>query len=430
MSETRSTEALSNETPPDETPPDEALSNEAPPDETPPDEALHGPLHHEHLALGATMTPFAGWSMPLRYTSDLAEHHAVRTAAGLFDLSHMGEIRLTGARAGDALDGALVGNLSGLGIGRARYTMICAEDGGVLDDLVVYRTADDQFLAVANASNVHVVLAALRERCTGPDVEVRDESVGTALIAVQGPAAQGILAGLVDDPEQREAVTSLRYYACTTAHVGGPRADARTGGGAGTAVPAMVARTGYTGEDGFELYVDASRAPQVWTALLEAGAAEGLVPAGLACRDSLRLEAGMPLYGNELDRTTTPYDAGLGRVVKLDKARPDGTPLPFVGRAALETRAATEPARSLVGLEGLSRRAARHGYPVVEAGGGTVVGEVTSGAPSPTLGHPIAMAYVAPHVAAIGTELAVDVRGRPEPVRVVALPFYRRSQAD
>ena len=406
-------------------------------------DARRGPLYAHHLALGATMTPFAGWSMPLRYTSDLAEHHAVRAAAGLFDLSHMGEIRVTGARAGAALDLALVGNLSGLGVGRARYTMMCAEDGGVMDDLVVYRTQDDAYLVVANASNVPVVLGALHERCVGPDVEVRDESVGTALIAVQGPAAQGILAGLVADPEQREAVTSLRYYACTTAGVSTSTPDpagtttattattvtTATTRTTGTAVPAMVARTGYTGEDGFELYVDAAHAPAVWQALLAAGSAAGLVPAGLACRDSLRLEAGMPLYGNELDRATTPYDAGLGRVVKLDKTAADGTPLPFVGREALEARAADEPARTLVGLEGLSRRAARHGYPVVEAGGGAVVGEVTSGAPSPTLGHPIAMAYVAPDAGTVGTELAVDVRGRPEPVRVVALPFYRRPTA-
>ena len=169
-------------------------------------EVRQGPLHAEHAALGATMTPFAGWSMPLRYTSDLAEHHAVRTAVGLFDLSHMGEIRLSGAGAGRALDGALVGNLSGLTVGRARYTMICAEDGGVLDDLVVYRTADADYLVVANASNVEVVLAALRERCTAPDVEVADESVDTALVAVQGPLAVEVLAPLVADPAERDAV--------------------------------------------------------------------------------------------------------------------------------------------------------------------------------------------------------------------------------
>lgn len=377
--------------------------------------AAHGPLHAEHVALGAAMTPFAGWSMPLRYTSDLEEHHAVRRSAGLFDLSHMGEIRVVGVGAGAALDRALVGNLSALGVGRARYTMICAPDGGVLDDLVVYRPAQDEYLVVANASNVDVVLHALVERCAGPEVAVLDESEGTALVAVQGPAAEGIVAALVADPEERDAVVGLKYYACTTANLGT---------GTGT-VRAMVSRTGYTGEDGFELYVPAAAAAALWRTLLAEGAPAGLVPAGLACRDSLRLEAGMPLYGNELDRTTTPYEAGLGRVVKLDKVDADGAPLEFVGRGPLAARAGAQPARVLVGLQGLGRRAARHGYPVTTPGG-TVVGEVTSGAPSPTLGHPIAMAYVTPEVSAVGTDLAVDVRGRSEPVRVVALPFYRR----
>ncbi|MCU1431349.1 MAG: glycine cleavage system protein [Actinotalea sp.] len=376
---------------------------------------LEGPLHAEHVALGATMTPFAGWSMPLRYTSDLAEHHAVRTAAGLFDLSHMGEIAVSGPGAGRALDHALVGNLSALAVGRARYTMICAEDGGVLDDLVVYRTGETDYLVVANASNVAVVLGALRERCTGPEVEVTDESAATALIAVQGPLAQRILLGLVSDPEAQAALAGMPYYACA-------RAMVEAGD---DSVPALVARTGYTGEDGFELFVPAADAPALWRALLVAGAPVGLVPAGLACRDSLRLEAGMPLYGNELDRTTTPYDAGLGRVVKLDKAGDDGAPLPFVGREALAARADDAPTQVRVGLQGLGRRAARHGYPVVTPEG-DVVGRVTSGAPSPTLGHPIAMAYVTPAVAVPGTDLAVDVRGRAEPVRVVPLPFYRR----
>ena len=374
-----------------------------------------GPLHAEHVALGATMTPFAGWSMPLRYDSDLAEHHAVRRAAGLFDLSHMGEVRVGGPGAGAALDRALVGHLSALGVGRARYTMICQDDGGVIDDLVVYRPAEDSYLVVANASNVAVVAEELGQRCDGADVTVVDESDATALIAVQGPAAEAILAGLVADPTQREAVTSLRYYAATTA---------RVGAGPGPAV--MIARTGYTGEDGFELYVPAEHAPATWRALLAAGASVGLVPAGLACRDSLRLEAGMPLYGHELDRTATPHDAGLGRVVKLDKTGPDGAPVAFVGREALAARAVGEPARVLVGLLGLGRRAARQGYPVLVADGGAVVGQVTSGAPSPTLGRPIAMAYVSGEHSAVGTELAVDVRGRAEPVRVVPLPFYRR----
>ncbi|NTW38802.1 MAG: glycine cleavage system aminomethyltransferase GcvT [Cellulomonadaceae bacterium] len=381
-----------------------------------PDEGRHGPLYAEHVALGAAMTPFASWAMPLRYTSDLAEHHAVRATAGLFDLSHMGEIWVRGTGAGAALDRALVGNLSGLGVGRARYTMVCAPDGGVLDDLVVYRPADDAYLVVANASNVSVVLGELRERCTGPDVEVDDRSDATALVAVQGPVAVGIVAALVADDAEREAVVGLRYYASVPAHLTAE----------GTTIDALVARTGYTGEDGFELFVPADAAPALWRTLLAGGADVGLVPAGLACRDSLRLEAGMPLYGNELDRTTTPHDAGLGRVVRLDKVDANGAPVPFVGRQALEARAHSEPARLLVGLQGLSRRAARHGYPVLTGQGGAVVGHVTSGAPSPTLGFPIAMAYVTPEVSAEGTELAVDVRGRAEPVRVVPLPFYRR----
>ena len=373
--------------------------------------ARRSPLHATHVALGATLVEYAGWLMPLRYTSDLAEHHAVRQAAGIFDLSHMGEIWLSGPRAGDALDRALVGHLSVLDVGRARYTMICAEDGGVIDDLVVYRPGPEEFLVVANAANAPVVLAELRERCTGEGVSVVDGSTATALIAVQGPASEEIVVAAVDDADGASAVQELAYYAATSATVAG--------------VAAMVARTGYTGEDGFELFVAAESADHVWATLTAAGERHGLVPAGLAARDSLRLEAGMPLYGQELDRTTTPHDARLGRVVRLDKIDDDGEPVPFVGRAALEARAASQPSRLLVGLQGLGRRAARHGYPVLW--GDAVVGHVTSGAPSPTLGYPIAMAYVTPEVSAPGTDLTVDVRGRGEPVRVVGLPFYRHS---
>jgi aminomethyltransferase len=375
----------------------------------------HSPLHDEHVALGAVMTPFAGWSMPLRYAGDLAEHVAVRTAAGLFDLSHMGEIRVTGPDAAAMLDHALVGHLSAVGVGRARYTMICADDGGVIDDLVVYRPAEREYLVVANAANADVVLAELADRAAGFDAAVTDESAITALVAVQGPRAVEIVTS-VTAPDDVAAVAGLRYYAGLRATVAGTRV--------------MVARTGYTGEDGFELFAPADRAADLWRALLAAGAPHGLVPVGLAARDSLRLEAGMPLYGNELDRTTTPFDAGLGRVVRLDKTRPDGEPVAFVGRDALAARADAEPQRVLVGLQGLGRRAARHGYPVVRSAGdlADVVGQVTSGAPSPTLGHPVALAYVAPEVSAAGTELAVDVRGRAEPVRVVALPFYRRTE--
>ncbi|WP_282948303.1 glycine cleavage system aminomethyltransferase GcvT [Cellulomonas endometrii] len=377
-------------------------------------EPVLSPLHDEHVALGATMTPFAGWMMPLRYAGDLAEHQAVRTAAGLFDLSHMGELHVDGPQAGVGLDRALVGNISGLAIGRARYTMIVQEDGGIVDDLIVYRLGDASYLVVANASNVDVVRDALAERLAPFDASLTDRSLETALVAVQGPLAAEIVTGLTD-PAQVEAVRDVKYYAAVPATVAG--------------VEALVARTGYTGEDGFELFVPAAAAPGLWQSLLAAGRPLGLVPAGLSARDSLRLEAGMPLYGNELDRTTAPHDAGLGRVVRLDKVDADGNPLPFVGREALAARAHSAPSRVLVGLVGTGRRAARHGYEVVAGTDpdAATVGRVTSGAPSPTLGTPIAMAYVTPEVSAVGTELAVDVRGRREPVRVVALPFYRRS---
>ncbi|MFJ4233998.1 glycine cleavage system aminomethyltransferase GcvT [Cellulosimicrobium cellulans] len=389
----------------------------------------HSPLHDEHVALGANLTSFGGWLMPLRYTSDLAEHRAVREAAGLFDLSHMGEIEVAGPQAAAALDHALVGNLTAVAPGRARYTMICQEDGAVLDDLVVYRLGTERFLVVANAGNADLVARELVARAVGFDATVTDQGADTALVAVQGPRAEEIVAGLTDpgDAAAAQTVRDLKYYAAAPLAL---RTDAGQ-------VDALVARTGYTGEDGFELFVPADRAADLWRTVLAAGAPLGLVPAGLSARDSLRLEAGMPLYGHELDTTTTPYEAGLGRVVKLDKVADDGTPLEFVGRAALAARRESAPARVLVGLKGLGRRPARAGYAVVltEAEPGGAVGEsarrvgtVTSGSPSPTLGHPIALAYVTPELSAEGTELAVDVRGRAEPVVVVPLPFYRRPQ--
>ncbi|MGX7829296.1 glycine cleavage system aminomethyltransferase GcvT [Actinokineospora sp. 24-640] len=355
------------------------------------------PLHEVHQSLGASFTDFAGWSMPLRYSSELAEHKAVRTASGLFDLSHMGEIAVTGPQAADALDHALLGTLSAVKPGRARYTMICAEDGGVLDDLVVYRLDTEEYLVVANASNVGTVLAALTERAAGFDATVTDRSTEYALIAVQGPTSPAIVTAVTGSD-----LDTLKYYAGRPATAAGH--------------DILLARTGYTGEDGFELYSAAEHAPAVWAALTEAGAEHGLLPAGLACRDTLRLEAGMPLYGNELTAELTPFDAGLGRVVKFDKPE-------FVGRDALQRRKETD--RALVGLRGEGRRAPRHGYSVLDADG-TPVGTVTSGALSPTLGHPIAMAYVPAALSAPGTALTVDIRGAKAPVEVVALPFYQR----
>ncbi|MDF4253290.1 glycine cleavage system aminomethyltransferase GcvT [Streptomyces sp. WMMB303] len=364
-------------------------------------------LDATHRALGATMTDFAGWDMPLRYGSEREEHLAVRSTAGLFDLSHMGEITLTGPQAAELLDHALVGNLSKLAVGRARYTMICDEDGGILDDLIVYRLDDQEYLVVANAANAQTVLDALIARQDGFGAEVRDDRDGYALIAVQGPAAAGILKQLTGFD-----VDGLRYYAGERDMVAGKSA--------------LIARTGYTGEDGFELFVSPDDAVAVWEALTEAGREAGLTPCGLSCRDTLRLEAGMPLYGHELSTALTPFDAGLGRIVKFEKTSNEGR---FVGRDALAAaaeKAATAPPRKLVGLVSEGRRVPRAGYPVVADG--AVVGEVTSGAPSPTLGKPIAMAYVDAAHAEPGTEgVAVDIRGSHEPYEVVALPFYKRA---
>jgi aminomethyltransferase len=366
--------------------------------------ARRTPLADVHAGLGATLTEFAGWLMPLRYGSETAEHQAVRTAAGLFDLSHMGELAVTGPDAAGTLDYALTGYLSSLKPGRARYTMICAADGGVLDDLIVYRLADTEFLVVANAANTAPVLAALTERAAGRAAEVTDRTAGYALIAVQGPRSAEILGPLTD-----AVLDEVKYYAGYPAAVAG--------------APVLLARTGYTGEDGFEIFARPDDAPAIWAALTTAGAPHGLVPAGLAARDTLRLEAGMPLYGNELGPDLTPFDAGLGRVVRFDK------PGDFVGRAALQQRGQAAPQRQLVGLAGQSRRVPRHGYGVLWDG--APAGTITSGAPSPTLGTPVAMAYITPDVAQAAADggdgrLAVDIRGRAEPARLVPLPFYRR----
>ncbi|MGP3755130.1 glycine cleavage system aminomethyltransferase GcvT [Streptomyces sp. IBSNAI001] len=367
--------------------------------------ARQSPIQALHRSLGATMTDFAGWDMPLRYASERDEHNAVRTRAGLFDLSHMGEITVTGPQATAFLSYALVGNIATVGVGRARYTMIVAEDGGILDDLIVYRLADAEYMVVANAGNAQLVLDTLTARAGGFEAEVRDDRDAYALLAVQGPDSPAVLKSVTDAD-----LDGLKYYAGLPGTVAG--------------VPALIARTGYTGEDGFELFVDPAHAEQLWKALTEAGAPYGLIPCGLSCRDTLRLEAGMPLYGHELTTALTPFDAGLGRVVKFEK---EGE---FVGREALTAaagRAETAPPRKLVGLVAQGRRVPRAGYPVVA--GGEVVGEVTSGAPSPTLGKPIAMAYVDAAHAEPGTEgVGVDIRGTHEPYEVVALPFYKRRK--
>jgi aminomethyltransferase len=360
------------------------------------------PLHDVHVALGASLADFAGWTMPIRYGSDVAEHHAVRTAAGLFDLSHMGEVEVTGPEAAAALDRALVGCPSKIAPGRARYSMLCDEDGGILDDLVVYRLGEERFLVVVNASNVAVAHEAFVERSAGFEAEVRDASDDWALIAIQGPTAVATVAQLTEVD-----VSTLKYYAIQEGNLHG--ADV------------LLARTGYTGEDGFEVYCRPEDAPGVWASLTAAGRPSGLVAAGLAARDTLRLEAGMPLYGHELTRQLTPFEAGLGRLVVFDK--PGG----FVGEAALATRAGQGQDCVLTGLTTAGRRSPRQGYGVLDAAGKTV-GHVTSGAPSPTLGHPIALAYLPTALSGPGTRLQVDIRGDLVAADVVELPFYRRAQ--
>ena len=375
------------------------------------DQALRSTaLEEVHRALGATFTDFAGWNMPVRYDSDLAEHRAVRESAGLFDLSHMGEIHLRGPQAADALDHALAGKMSAMSLGRAKYSLLLTEDGGVIDDLITYRLAEDHFLVVANASNAEVVAGELVDRAADFDVEVEDASAATSLIAVQGPAADQILldALLADgsgvEGLSAEAITSMGYY--------------RFAEGAYRGADLLIARTGYTGEDGFELYVANEFAVPLWEQLTAAGG-DRLTPCGLACRDTLRLEAGMPLYGNELSRDLLPAQAGMSKVPAL-KSKGD-----FVGRSAIESKDASG-LPVLVGLAAEGRRAARAGAAVRDAEGNEI-GTVTSGALSPTLGHPIAMAYIDPASSEVGTDLVVDVRGKDLPVHVTEMPFYRRG---
>jgi aminomethyltransferase len=353
-----------------------------------------------HRALGARLIEFGGWLMPVQYAGILEEHRAVRERAGLFDLSHMGELFVEGADAADMLANALVSEPRDLAVGRAQYSMLCEADGGIVDDLIVYRLAAARFLVVANASNAAVVSDALTERIGEFRAVLDDRSLATSLIAVQGPAAASILAPLTDVD-----LAGLRYYAIAEGVVAG--------------LPALVARTGYTGEDGFEVFVEWGRGPDLWAALADAGRGARLQPCGLGARDTLRLEAGMPLYGNELDRETTPYEAGLGRVVKLDK--PGG----FVGRDAL-ARAAQAPRKRLVGMTITGRGIARHGHPLYV--GERRTGVVTSGTHSPTLGRPIAMGYVALGDAEPGTILEAEIRDARVAAEVVPLPFYRRPR--
>lgn len=357
-------------------------------------------LEPVHARLRATMTDFAGWKMPLRYSSDREEHTAVRERAGLFDLSHMGQIRVEGPDAGKLLDYALVNVLSTMAVGRARYSLMVNEEGGILDDLIVYRNDDVDYLVIANAANRTRVADELTKRsdAIGARAAVQDNTMARALIAVQGPASIDVVSAAVD-PECRSAVAELGYYRHGMFTINGS--------------PVHIARTGYTGERGYEIMVDANGAIALWETLADAGRSHGLVPCGLAARDTLRLEAGMPLYGNELTEERTPADVGQARVVAIDHD--------FVGADALRSRGEST---ALYGLIGEGRRAARAGSAV--SLDGEKLGVITSGVLSPTLGHPVALA-----VLAVGLEdgqmVSVDVRGREQTMTISPLPFYRRS---
>ncbi len=361
------------------------------------------PLRARQAELGASFTDFGGWSMPVRYTSDLAEHRAVREAAGLFDISHMAEFFVDGPGSGHSLDYALAGRLSTIPTGKAKYSLVLDDSGGIVDDVIVYRLADERFLVIANAGNREAVSDALAQRAAGFDATVTDASDDYALLAVQGPAARAVLEATDAIGAWERPLPDLPYYAATAASFDD--------------VHLLVARTGYTGEDGFELLIPIAAAGALWDALLVAGTPLGLVPAGLAARDTLRLEAGMPLYGHELSRDVVPRQAGLGRVVAAEKDH-------FVGRDALAAASATD-APVLVGLTSAGKRAGRAGYAVLH--GDARVGEITSGALSPTLGHPIALAYISPAFAEPGTVVDIDVRGTRIPAAVTTPPFYRRK---
>jgi aminomethyltransferase len=355
------------------------------------------PLYDKHAALGAKMVPFAGYEMPIQYDGIVAEHRAVRGRAGLFDLSHMGEFFFKGHGAGATLDRLVSSDIAGLAVGQARYGLLTNERGTIVDDVIVYRISEGDYMVVVNAANIAKdrahVLAHL-----GEDVAFDDRSYGTALVAVQGPRAVEILS-----PQTDADVRSLPSFGVTQGRVAGARAT--------------LARTGYTGEDGFEVFVTNADAARTWDALLAAGREAGIKPIGLGARDTLRLEARFSLYGNDIDETTDPIEAGLGWTCKLDKD--------FTGRDAIAAKKAAGPTRKIAGLV-IQGGVARHGHEVTHDG--DVVGHVTSGTYGPTVEKNIALAYVPTPLSKVGTALAVRIRGKDVPATVVKTPFYRRPE--
>jgi aminomethyltransferase len=354
------------------------------------------PLNAVEHELGGKMIDFGGWELPVQFTGILDEHQAVRTNAGLFDVSHMGEILVKGPESLTLLQKATCNDVSKLEDGRAQYNGLLYPTAGFVDDILIYRMSGDDYFVVVNAANTDKDYEWLVECAKGLDVNVKNASAEYAQLALQGPNAEKILKPLTDVD-----LASMKYYRFARGKVDG--------------VPAIVSRTGYTGEDGFEIYVAPAEGPRLFKKLVSAGA----VPCGLGARDTLRLEAKMALYGNDIDHSTTPLEADLGWIVKLEKGD-------FLGRDVLEREKAEGPKRKLVGFEMVDRGIARHGYPIVD--GKEEIGVVTSGTHSPTLKKAIGLAYLPPGKSALGTEFTVLIRGKEARARVVPTPFYKRPK--
>lgn len=363
------------------------------------DQQLKTACHEWHATHGGRMVDFAGWQMPVQYTTITEEHLAVRNAAGLFDVAHMGRLKFTGPDACRFLDHLVTCDVTKMPVGRIRYALMTNDEGGILDDVLVSRSSDSYGLVV-NASNRKKIVDWLEQHLASFDTDMDDLTCETFMLALQGPNSTKIL-----NPQVADDVSELRYYHGIETEMNG--------------VPTIVTRTGYTGEEGFEVVASADNAIPFWEKLIETGEQYGLVPAGLGCRDTLRLEAGMPLYGHELDEKTDPFTAGLGFAVKLDAAD-------FIGRDALIAAKANEGRKRRVGLELTGRRIAREGAVVLS--GDREVGQVTSGTFSPTLKKSLAMAYVPPGDDQPGTVFEVDIRGKRDQATVVDLPFYRRQR--
>jgi len=364
------------------------------------------PLFPLYAALGAKTIDFGGWEMPVQFEGILKEHDAVRTRAGLFDVSHMGELIVSGSGALPFLQRAATNDAEKAAVGMAQYSLLCAPDGGTVDDLLVYRLCEDRYMLVVNAANIEKDFAWMRGLTRpGEDVAIEDASAATALLAVQGPAAADVVRAAAGGAFEPSALRPFRFAA-----------GVRIGG-----AQTVVSRTGYTGEDGFELYVPAERSVDVWHALMYAGVPLGLAPCGLGARDTLRFEAGLPLYGQELSPGISPLEAGLGTFVKFDKGD-------FVGREALRAQREAGPPRRLVGVEMIDRGIPRPQCAVFDAADGRRIGEVTSGTLSPTLKQSLGLALLDAAHAELGTEVYVDVRGKRLKAAVIPTPFYRRRK--